>query len=47
MSRLESFFWHFLGYAAIPVIIVAGIVISALVFYLLMDFLQKDGDENQ
>jgi uncharacterized protein (TIGR02808 family) len=47
MSTLESVFWHVLGYAAIPVIIVSGIVISALVFYLLVNVLVKEEEENQ
>ena len=38
MSTLESIFWHVLGYAAIPIIVIAGIVISALVFYFLVNF---------
>ena len=47
MSTLESVFWHVLGYAAIPVIVVSGIVISALVFYLLVNVLVKEEEENQ
>jgi uncharacterized protein (TIGR02808 family) len=42
MSTLESIFWHVLGYAAIPVIVVVGIVISALVFYFLVNFFVPD-----
>jgi uncharacterized protein (TIGR02808 family) len=45
MSTLESIFWHVLGYAAIPVIVIVGIVISALVFYFLVNFFVPDGDE--
>ncbi len=45
MSTLESIFWHVLGYAAIPVIVVTGIVLSALVFYFLVNFFVPDGDE--
>jgi uncharacterized protein (TIGR02808 family) len=45
MSTLESIFWHVLGYAAIPVIVVAGIVISALVFYFLVNFFVPGEDE--
>ncbi len=45
MSTLESIVWHVLGYAAIPVIIVTGIVISALVFYFLVNIFVKDGHE--
>ena len=36
MSALESFVWHFLGYAAIPVIVVAGIVLATLVYLLIL-----------
>ena len=37
MSIFESAFWHLLGYAAIPVIIVSGFVVSALLFYFLVN----------
>jgi uncharacterized protein (TIGR02808 family) len=37
MSTLESLFWHILGYAAIPIIIVTGIGFSALIFYFLVN----------
>jgi len=45
MSTLESIFWHVLGYAAIPIIVVAGIVISALVFYFLVNHFVPDEDK--
>jgi len=45
MSTLESIFWHVLGYAAIPIIVVAGIVISALVFYFLVNVFVSGKDE--
>ena len=45
MSTLESIFWHVLGYAAIPIIIVAGIVISALVFYFLVNYFVPNEDK--
>ena len=35
MSTLESLMWHVLGYAAIPIIVLSGIVVATL-FYLLM-----------
>ena len=35
MSTLESFIWHALGYSAIPLIVVAGIVVFSLIFYAL------------
>jgi|GEM_PF-1073776 len=47
MSTFESVIWHILGYAAIPTIIVSGIVISALVFYFLVNFFVKGEDEKQ
>jgi len=47
MSTLESIFWHILGYAAIPVIIVSGIIASALVYYLLTNLFVKGEDEQQ
>ena len=45
MSTLESIFWHVLGYSAIPVIIITGIVVSALVFYFLVNTFAKGEDE--
>jgi uncharacterized protein (TIGR02808 family) len=36
MSALESFVWHVLGYAAIPVIVVTGIVLATLVYLLIL-----------
>jgi uncharacterized protein (TIGR02808 family) len=45
MSTLESIFWHILGYAAIPVILITGFVISTLVFFFLEKFLDQGGDE--
>ena len=33
MSMLESVVWHVLGYSAIPVIALTGLVISTLVFF--------------
>lgn len=37
MSTLESFIWHLLGYAAIPLIVIAGVFLASVVFYLLMN----------
>lgn len=45
MSTLESIFWHVLGYSAIPVILLAGIAVSSLVFYFLLRILAPGGDE--
>jgi uncharacterized protein (TIGR02808 family) len=36
MSTLESFVWHVLGYAAIPVIVLAGIFVATLLYILLL-----------
>jgi uncharacterized protein (TIGR02808 family) len=42
MSALESIFWHVLGYSAIPVIVLAGIFISTLIFFGLVRLLGGD-----
>lgn len=31
MSTLESFIWHFLGYSAMPVIILSGFAVVAAI----------------
>ena len=36
MSTLESVIWHILGYAAIPVIVLSGIVIATLLYMLML-----------
>ncbi|WP_107850320.1 TIGR02808 family protein [Oceanimonas marisflavi] len=41
MSQLESIIWHILGYAAMPVIILAGFVAVAAVSIMLLS-LGKD-----
>ena len=45
MSTLESVIWHILGYSAIPVIVLAGIVISTLLYLLLLKITGRDKDE--
>jgi uncharacterized protein (TIGR02808 family) len=45
MSTLESVIWHILGYAAIPVILLTGFVISSVVFYFLQKMTARGGDE--
>lgn len=45
MSTLESVIWHVLGYTAIPVILLAGIGISTLVFFLLLNLFGSGGEE--
>ncbi len=49
MSTLESFIWHFLGYVAIPVIVLAGLVGSTLVYFLMLKLLgqDKEGHDKQ
>ncbi|WP_419536368.1 TIGR02808 family protein [Endozoicomonas sp.] len=37
MSTLESFIWHFLGYATMPAIFIGGFIATALVFCFIMD----------
>jgi uncharacterized protein (TIGR02808 family) len=36
MSTLESVIWHILGYAAIPVIVLSGIVVATLLYMLML-----------
>jgi uncharacterized protein (TIGR02808 family) len=45
MSTIESVFWHILGYSAIPLILLAGIVISSAVFFLLLKILGHGGNQ--
>ena len=45
MSTLESVIWHILGYSAIPIIVLAGIVISTLLYLLLLKITGRDKDE--
>ncbi len=44
MSTFESVIWHILGYAAIPLIFLAGIFISSLVFFGLLKLFRRDKD---
>ena len=45
MSTFESVIWHILGYLAIPVILVAGIALASLVFFLLLKLTGRDADD--
>lgn len=45
MSTLESIIWHTLGYAAIPIILIVGFLISAAVGCFLLELMSKGGDE--
>jgi uncharacterized protein (TIGR02808 family) len=42
VSTLESVIWHVLGYAAIPLIVIAGLVGSTLVYFLMLKLLGQD-----
>jgi uncharacterized protein (TIGR02808 family) len=45
MSTLESIIWHVLGYSAIPLIVLAGIAISTLVYLFIVRIVRVDEDE--
>jgi uncharacterized protein (TIGR02808 family) len=45
MSTLESLIWHFLGYSAIPLILLAGIVFSTLIYLLILKLAGADEGE--
>ena len=45
MSMLESIIWHVLGYSAIPLIVLAGIVVSTLVYLFIVKIASVDEDE--
>ena len=45
MSTLESIVWHVLGYAAIPLTVLTGIVISSVVFFFLAEAFTKKADQ--
>jgi len=45
VSTFESVVWHILGYAAIPVIVLAGIIVSTLLYWLLLKITGNDADE--
>ena len=45
MSTLEAFVWHVLGYAAIPVIVLTGIIVSTLLYILMLKLIGRDKDD--
>ena len=45
MSTLESVIWHILGYAAIPVIVLTGIITATLLYMLMLKMIGRDKDE--
>jgi uncharacterized protein (TIGR02808 family) len=44
MSTLESVIWHILGYAAIPVIVLSGIVVATLLYILMLKIFGVNDD---
>ena len=45
MSTIESIIWHILGYSAIPVILIAGFVLSTLIFNTLVRMFGSRSDD--
>jgi uncharacterized protein (TIGR02808 family) len=45
MSTFESVIWHILGYSAIPVILLGGIFLSSLVYFVLLEITGRNRDE--
>ena len=45
MSTLESVIWHVLGYSAIPVILLLGIVFSSTIYFLLLELIGHNIEE--
>ncbi len=45
MSTLESVFWHILGYSAIPVILLLGMVLASLIYFFLLELIGRSIEE--
>ena len=45
MSTLETVIWHVLGYSAIPVIIGAGIFLSSVIYFVLLELTGRGRDD--
>ena len=45
MSTLESVIWHILGYSAIPVILLGGILLSTVAFFILLQLTGHSGED--
>jgi uncharacterized protein (TIGR02808 family) len=48
VSTLESVLWHILGYSAIPVILLGGVFLSTVAFFILLQLTghsDEDADE--
>jgi uncharacterized protein (TIGR02808 family) len=45
MSTLESVIWHILGYSAIPVILLSGIFIATVIYFILLELSGRSGNE--
>ena len=45
MSTFESIIWHVLGYSAIPVILLLGIFLFSLLYFVLLELTGHGVDE--
>jgi len=45
MSTLELVIWHILGYSAIPLILLGGIGLSSLVYFVVLELTGTGHDE--
>jgi uncharacterized protein (TIGR02808 family) len=45
VSTLESIFWHILGYSAIPVILLGGVLLSMIALFVLLQLTGYSGDD--
>ena len=45
MSTLESVIWHVLGYSAIPMILLLGILVSTMIYFFLLELIGRSIEE--
>jgi uncharacterized protein (TIGR02808 family) len=45
VSTLESVIWHILGYSAIPVILLGGVLLSTVAFLILLRLTGHSGED--
>jgi uncharacterized protein (TIGR02808 family) len=45
VSTLESVIWHILGYSAIPVILLGGVLLSTVAFFALLQLTGHSGED--
>ena len=45
MSTLESMIWHILGYSAIPVILLIGIFVFTMIYFILLELTGRSTNE--